>query len=881
MNETMQSAKETQEDYGVTYKPDRPVSVIKKDGTKEPFNVQKVIVAIQKSAYRALTKFTDEEKQYICQTVVDRVNEMGEKQIPIQIMHNIVESALEDIKPVVAKSYRDYRNYKQDFVRMMDDVYKKSQAIMYVGDKENSNTDSALVATKRSLTLNQLNKELYQKFFMTTEELQACREGYIYVHDMSARRDTMNCFSRSTRFITNKGVKSFMDFNDGDTVTVPSHKGIYRQAIVHKYGQQSMQVVSFELRNTSKDTIIREKGFKVTPNHRWLLKDGTETTSIKVGDELIDIPEMAEHICKFDQTPNKNWRVSSIIPLYTIVPEEVWCLDVEVDHSFLLEDGIPTGNCSLFDVKSVLSGGFEMGNIWYNEPKTLDVAFDVIGDITLSAASQQYGGFTLPELDKVLEPYAEKSYKKYVDKYLSVGATREKAEETAWEDVRKDFEQGFQGLEYKFNTVGSSRGDYPFITVTAGLATSRFGKMAAITMLDVRRKGQGRKGNKKPVLFPKIVFLYDENLHGPGKELEDVFEAGVLCSSKTMYPDWLSLTGKGYVPSMYKKYNTVISPMGCRAHLSPWYERGGMKPADENDKPVFVGRFNIGAVSLHLPMILAKSRQEGRDFYEVLDYYLNLIRNLHIRTYAYLGEMRASTNPLGYCEGGFYGGHLGFHDKIKPLLKPMTASFGVTALNELQMLYNKKSLVQDGAFALEVMEYINKKVNEFKEEDGNLYAIYGTPAESLCSLQVKQFREKYGIIEGVSDREYVSNSFHCHVTEDITPIEKQDLEYRFWNLFNGGKIQYVKYPIDYNLDAIRTLIRRAMDMGLYEGVNLSLAYCDDCGHQELEMDTCPKCGSRNLTKIDRMNGYLSYSRVHGDTRLNAGKMAEIAERKSM
>ena len=729
MNETMQSAKETQEDYGVTYKPDRPVSVIKKDGTKESFNVQKVIVAIQKSAYRALTKFTDEEKQYICQTVVDRVNEMGEKQIPIQIMHNIVESALEDIKPVVAKSYRDYRNYKQDFVRMMDDVYKKSQAIMYVGDKENSNTDSALVATKRSLTLNQLNKELYQKFFMTTEELQACREGYIYVHDMSARRDTMNC--------------------------------------------------------------------------------------------------------------------------------------------------------SLFNVKSVLSGGFEMGNIWYNEPKTLDVAFDVIGDITLSAASQQYGGFTLPELDKVLEPYAEKSYKKYVDKYLSVGATREKAEETAWEDVRKDFEQGFQGLEYKFNTVGSSRGDYPFITVTAGLATSRFGKMAAITMLDVRRKGQGRKGNKKPVLFPKIVFLYDENLHGPGKELEDVFEAGVLCSSKTMYPDWLSLTGEGYVSSMYKKYNTVISPMGCRAFLSPWYERGGMKPADENDKPVFVGRFNIGAVSLHLPMILAKSRQEGRDFYEVLDYYLNLIRNLHIRTYAYLGEMRASTNPLGYCEGGFYGGHLGFHDKIKPLLKPMTASFGVTALNELQMLYNKKSLVQDGAFALEVMEYINKKVNEFKEEDGNLYAIYGTPAESLCSLQVKQFREKYGIIEGVSDREYVSNSFHCHVTEDITPIEKQDLEYRFWNLFNGGKIQYVKYPIDYNLDAIRTLIRRAMDMGLYEGVNLSLAYCDDCGHQELEMDTCPKCGSHNLTKIDRMNGYLSYSRVHGDTRLNAGKMAEIAERKSM
>ena len=716
-------------DYGSEYKPQRVVKVIKKDGSTEAFNVSKVISAVGKSAYRALTKFSDEEKQQICQYVIDKVNELEADEVPIPIMHNIVESALEQVKPIVAKSYRDYRNYKQDFVRMLDDVYKKSQSIMYVGDKENANTDSALVSTKRSLIFNQLNKELYQKFFMTTEEIQACRDGYIYVHDMSARRDTMNC--------------------------------------------------------------------------------------------------------------------------------------------------------CLFDVKSVLSGGFEMGNIWYNEPKTLDVAFDVIGDIVLSAASQQYGGFTVPSVDEILEPYAEKSYKKYVEKYKKLGIDEETAQAEAYADVCKEMEQGFQGWEYKFNTVASSRGDYPFITVTAGTATGRFARLATITMLNVRRKGQGKAECKKPVLFPKIVFLYDENLHGPGGELEDVFEAGVKCSAKTMYPDWLSLTGKGYIASMYKQYGKIISPMGCRAFLSPWYERGGMHPADENDSPIFVGRFNIGAVSLHLPMILAKARQESRDFYEVLDYYLQLIRQLHIRTYAYLGEMRASTNPLAYCEGGFLGGHLKLSDKIKPLLKSATASFGITAFNELQMLYNGKSLVEDGEFAVEVLEHINQKINEFKEEDGNLYAIYGTPAENLCGLQVQQFRKKYGIVEGVSDRDYVSNSFHCHVTEDITPIQKQNLEYRFWELSNGGKIQYVKYPIDYNIEAIKTLIRRAMEMGFYEGVNLSLAYCDDCGHQELEMDVCPKCGSSNLTKIDRMNGYLSYSRVHGDTRLNDAKMAEIAERKSM
>ena len=524
--------------------------------------------------------------------------------------------------------------------------------------------------------------------------------------------------------------------------------------------------------------------------------------------------------------------------------------------------------------------------MWYNEPKTLDTAFDVMGDIILSTAAQQYGGFTVPEVDKVLGPYAEKSYRKYKEefkKYVDPDWEKadERAEQYAMDKVRRDFEQGWQGIEYKLNTVGSSRGDYPFVTVTLGLGTGLFEKMASISLLNVHRTGQGRPGNKKPVLFPKIVFLYDENLHGVGCPSEDVFEAGVACSSKTMYPDWLSMTGKGYISSMYKRYGKVISPMGCRAFLSPWYERGGMHPADDEDVPVFVGRFNIGAVSLHLPMILAKARSESRDFYEVLDYYLEMIRGLHKRTYEYLGAMKASTNPLAYCEGGFYGGHLKPQERIKKLLKPMTASFGITALNELQELYNGKSIAEDGQFALEVLEYINQKVNEFKEEDGWLYAIYGTPAESLCGLQVEQFRKMYGIVENVSDRPYVSNSFHCHVTEDLTPIQKQDLEGRFWELCNGGKIQYVRYPIDYNIDAIKSLIRRAMDLGYYEGVNLSLAYCDDCGHQELEMDVCPVCGSRNLTKIDRMNGYLSYSRVHGDTRLNAAKMAEIAERKSM
>lgn len=319
----------------------------------------------------------------------------------------------------------------------------------------------------------------------------------------------------------------------------------------------------------------------------------------------------------------------------------------------------------------------------------------------------------------------------------------------------------------------------------------------------------------------------------------------------------------------------------CRAFLSPWYERGGETPADENDVPVFIGRWNAGAISLNLPLILAKSREENKDFFEVLDIYLEKIREIHQRTFEYLAEMPASINPLAFCEGGFYKGNLKPHEKIAPLLKYATASFGFTALNELQQLYNQKSITEDGQFALDVMKHINDKINQFKKEDHILYAIYGTPAESLCGLQVKQFRNKYGIVKNVSDRAYVSNSFHCHVSEEIDCMTKQDLEGRFWDLANGGKIQYTRHPTQYNFEAMKQDTLRAMKLGYYKGHNMALSKCDDCGYEQLDMDTCPKCGSSNLTKIDRMNGYLSYSRVHGDTRLNDAKMEEIKDRVSM
>lgn len=411
------------------------INVIKKNGSLQKFDMSKVMKAVNKSSKRVMINLSNPEIMSIYEYVEDKVLEecVNNKtnNISVQAMHSIVEMSLDKVNPDVAKSYREYRDIiKNKFANMMDKVYQRSKEIMFRGDQENANADSALVSTKRALCYNVLNKEMYQKFFLTTEENQACDDGYIYVHDMSARRDTMNC--------------------------------------------------------------------------------------------------------------------------------------------------------CLFDVKSVLENGFNMGNMWYNEPKSLDTAFDVIGDITLGAAGQQYGGFTLPQIDETLAKYAEISYHKYVDEFHEIfhsinpdsnnnflGYYDNQIDEYAMKKVERDIEQGYQGWEYKFNTVASCRGDYPFITITIGHGTDEFSKLIAKIILRTHAKGQGKEGKKQPTVFPKIVFLYDKNIHGEGKECRDVYEEAVNCSSKTMYPDWLSLTGDGYVPSMFKKYGKIISPMGkCKlAHV--------------------------------------------------------------------------------------------------------------------------------------------------------------------------------------------------------------------------------------------------------------------------------------------------------------------------
>lgn len=505
-------------------------------------------------------------------------------------------------------------------------------------------------------------------------------------------------------------------------------------------------------------------------------------------------------------------------------------------------------NCCLFDIGNVLKGGFEMSNVKYTEPTSVLSALQVIGDITLVATAQQFGGFTLAEIDKVLLPYAKKTYDHAFKKYFDqCNMEFDESCAMAMGDLRRELEQGFQSLELKLNTVPCSRGDFAFTTLTFGTWDIMMDdldrdimKLIGETILKTRMKGHGGK----QVVFPKLVFLYDENKIRNDEDHKELFNLAVECSSKCMYPDYLSLN-HGKVGEIYHRTGAITSPMGCRAYLTEWHD-------PKTGEAITTGRCNIGAVSLNLPLIWKVAEKEGKGFYSVLEDRLQVIREFLKKRYDMIRHTKACTNPMCFTQGGLHNGNLSPDDEIGDLVEYMTASFGITALNELSILATGKSLKEDSSFANNVVDFINERIEYFKKEDGYLYALYGTPAESLCGTQAKQYREYTGDNQF---GEYFTNSFHLHVSEDVTPFEKQDKEYELFHKCNGGHIQYVRLNNPNNFNAVKTLIERGMSMGFYQGVNFDAAYCEDCHQHSFNVgNTCPYCGSSKLSVISRVCG---------------------------
>lgn len=578
----------------------------------------------------------------------------------------------------------------------------------------------------------------------------------------------------------------------------------------------------------------------------------------------------------------RGYLTKEIFKQYHLTPEELEAIEAGFIYIHDLRDLVFGGiNCCLFDIGKVLKGGFEMSGIEYCEPKSVLSALQVIGDVVLSATAQQFGGFTIPEIDKILVPYAKKSLRYHAEKATSYGIPKEHYYNYVMEQLQIELTQGFQSLEMKLNTVPCSRGDFAFTTLTFGLLGSdmsdednRLQYMIANTILDVRMNGQGK--NKKPVVFPKLVYIHDHTRHSEDICQGQLYNKAIECCSKAMYPDFLSVSGHGAVAEAFERSGKVISPMGCRAFLSPYY--------DENGEEFYVGRANIGAVSLNLPMIYQYAKENGLDFWKEFDKYLEMIRSFHKKRYEMIANMPASSNPLAFTQGGLYKGNKKPTDKIGwDTVKSFTASFGVTALDELSVLAGEGRLHESQkVIAQQVLDYLNDRLAYFKEQDGFLYALYGTPAESLCGTQLKQFRNMFGVVKDVSDKEYFTNSFHMNVAADITPYQKQDLEESLFHSCNGGHIQYIRLANPENHKAIRACVSRGMGKGFYQGVNFDLAICENCGHRpNADVEECPKCHSHDISVINRVCGYLGWTKIKGTSRMNDAKIAEIRDRKSM
>lgn len=516
-------------------------------------------------------------------------------------------------------------------------------------------------------------------------------------------------------------------------------------------------------------------------------------------------------------------------------------------------------NCCLFDMGKVLKGGFTYKGVSYKEPNSIRTACSMLEDVMNSSRLQQYGGWTCSEIDTVLAPYVKKTWVNY---YEMVSGSDIDADEFANEMTWKDLVQGMESIEHSLHMVNNT-----FITFTFGLDTSKFGQMVSEAILQVRRAGLGTTG--VPAVFPKLVFLYTDKLHGEGMENEHIFAQAIQTSSKCMYPDYLSLDN-GYLGEVYNRTGKAISPMGCRAFLSEY--------KNEEGESVFIGRGNCGAVTLNLPRFALKANGDMDKFFKLIDENFHKAMKVHLFTYNRMKKVKAKTNPLFFVHGGCHI-QLDYEDTIEKAIDTFTWSIGYIGLDETVKALTGQQLHENHGLGVHILEHIDKLIQEAKEETGLRLAMYSTPAESLCYKFLEKDKEEFGVIEGVTDKAYYTNSFHMDVNAKLDVDQKMRLELPMFNIATGGRIVYNEYPHTKNKKAIMDCVRYAMSLGLYYGINLQLDTCLGCGHQDEIEGTCPKCGSTNILSINRICGYLGYTSTDtGENAVNKGKYDEIVRR---
>ena len=536
----------------------------------------------------------------------------------------------------------------------------------------------------------------------------------------------------------------------------------------------------------------------------------------------------------------------------------------------------PIFNCCLINIGDMLDNGTMINAKLIESPKSFQVACTVVTQIIACVASNQYGGQSVDL--RHLGKYLRMTYEKYIRK------TRETAPELDDATVEKlahartidELKSGVQTIQYQINTLMTTNGQSPFVTLFLNLQEDDpYLKENAMIVEEVlRQRLEGIKNEKGVYItpaFPKLVYVLDEHNCLKGGKYDYITELAVKCSAKRMYPDYIS------AKKMRENYEgNVFSPMGCRSFLAPW--------KDEHGNYKFEGRFNQGVVSLNLPQIGILARGDEEKFWSLLDERLDLCFEALMCRHNALKKVHAGSSPIHWQYGAI--ARLPKNAPIEPLLYGgySSISLGYIGLYEVTKLMRgcSHTTPEGQEFALKVMHRLRKACDDWKKQTNIGFALYGTPAESLCYRFARIDKERFGTIPDITDKGYYTNSYHVDVREKIDAFDKFTFESQFQKISTGGCISYVEIPnMRHNLEALKEVVRFIYDNIQYAEFNTKSDYCQVCGYDgEIIINDdnqweCPCCHNKDQSKMNvtrRTCGYL------GENFWNVGKTKEIKAR---
>ena len=538
----------------------------------------------------------------------------------------------------------------------------------------------------------------------------------------------------------------------------------------------------------------------------------------------------------------------------------------------------PIFNCCLINIGDMLDNGTMMNGKLIESPKSFQVACNVMTQIIANVASNQYGGQSVDvsHLGKYLRRSYNKFKKRITDECQGEDVSQELIEKLTRERLQEELKSGVQTIQYQINTLMTTNGQSPFVTLFLYLKEGDpyIKENAMIVEEILRQRLEGIKnasGVYVTPAFPKLVYVLDENNCLRGGEYDDITRLAVKCSAKRMYPDYIS------AKKMRENYEgNVFAPMGCRSFLAPW--------KDENGEYKFEGRFNQGVVSINLPQIGILCKGDEERFWKMLDERLEICYEALMCRHNALKGVLSDVSPVHWQYGAI--ARLKKGETIDKFLYGgySSISLGYIGLYELTILMKGVSQTDPVGeeFAVRVMKHLRETCDRWKAETNIGFALYGTPAESLCYRFARIDKERFGTIPNVTDKGYYTNSYHVDVREEIDAFSKFDFESQFQAISSGGAISYVEIPnMRNNLTALAEVVQYIYDNIQYAEFNTKSDYCQVCGFDgEIIINDdyqwqCPNCGNTDQTRMNvtrRTCGYL------GENYWNEGKTKEIKAR---